>query len=137
MVGVSNATGLREACVAVNGFLSRFPNGTWTDRRALQTPHGHRDIQNMPEHLNHALALGDYRRACGSKTTKGTRPPGWPTKGGRKLRLDMHDKPVSFDARRYHKVETHEGSMGSGCLRAASPCSGDGLPELTIPSLTN
>ena len=23
----------------------------------------------------------------------------------------MHDKPVSFDARRYHKVEPHEGSM--------------------------
>ena len=23
----------------------------------------------------------------------------------------MHVKPVSFDARRYHKVEPHEGSM--------------------------
>ena len=23
----------------------------------------------------------------------------------------MHDKPVSFDARRHHKVEPHEGSM--------------------------
>ena len=23
----------------------------------------------------------------------------------------MHDKPVSFDARRYHMVEPHEGSM--------------------------
>ena len=35
-------------------------------------------------------------------------------KGSRELRrrwLDMHDKPVSFDARRYHKVEPHEGSM--------------------------
>ena len=35
-------------------------------------------------------------------------------KGGRELRgrwLDMHDKPVSFDARRYHKVEPHEGCM--------------------------
>ena len=35
-------------------------------------------------------------------------------KGGRELRgrwLDMHDKPVSFDARRYHMVEPHEGSM--------------------------
>ena len=39
VVGVSNATGLREACNAVNGFLrSRLPNGTWT--RALQSPHG-------------------------------------------------------------------------------------------------
>ena len=25
--------------------------------------------------------------------------------------LDMHDQPVSFDARRYHMVEPHEGSM--------------------------
>ena len=34
--------------------------------------------------------------------------------GPRELRgrwLDMHDKPVSFDARRYHMVEPHEGSM--------------------------
>ena len=35
-------------------------------------------------------------------------------KGGRELRgrwLDMHDKPVSFDAPPYHKVEPHEGCM--------------------------
>ena len=25
--------------------------------------------------------------------------------------MDMHDNPVSFDARRYHQVEPHEGSM--------------------------
>ena len=25
--------------------------------------------------------------------------------------LDMHDKPVSFNARRFHKVEPHEGRM--------------------------
>ena len=36
--------------------------------------------------------------------------------GGRELRgrwLDMHDKPVSFDARRYYKVEPHEGNKFS------------------------
>ena len=63
MVGASNATGLREACAAVNGFLrSRFPKGTWTSIAALFNPRMglHRDIQNMPGHLNHALALGDY-----------------------------------------------------------------------------
>ena len=63
VVGVSNATGLREACAAVNGFLrSRFPSGTWTSIAVLFNPRMglHRDIQNMPGHLNHALALGDY-----------------------------------------------------------------------------
>ena len=63
VVGVSNATSLREACAAVNGFLrSRFPNGTWTSIPVLFNPRMglHRDIQNMPGHLNHALALGDH-----------------------------------------------------------------------------
>ena len=63
VVGVSNATRLREACNAVNGFLrGRFPNGTWTSITVLFNPHMglHRDIQNMPRHSNHALALGDY-----------------------------------------------------------------------------
>ena len=36
VVGVSNATGLREACSAVNHFLkSRFPNGTWSSIAVL------------------------------------------------------------------------------------------------------
>ena len=63
VVGVSNATGLREACAAVNRFLkSRFPQGTWTSIAVLFNPRMglHRDIQNMPGHSNHALALGDY-----------------------------------------------------------------------------
>ena len=63
VVGVSNATGLREACSAVNRFLkSRFPQGTWASIAVLFNPRMglHRDIQNMPGHSNHALALGDY-----------------------------------------------------------------------------
>ncbi|OLP76825.1 hypothetical protein AK812_SmicGene43188 [Symbiodinium microadriaticum] len=63
VVGVSNATGLREACIAVNRFLkSRFPDGTWTSIAVLFNPRMglHRDIQNMPGHWNHALALGEY-----------------------------------------------------------------------------
>ncbi|CAE7405270.1 unnamed protein product [Symbiodinium sp. CCMP2592] len=94
--GVSNATSKRAACTAVNRFLkSRFPNGTWTSIAVLFNPRMglHRDIQNMPGHLNLSLALGasvDRRRR------------GW---------LDMHDKPVSFNARRYHMVEPHQGSM--------------------------
>ena len=63
VVGVSNATGLREACAAVNSFLrSRFPSGSWTSIAVLFNPRMglHRDIQNMPGHSNHALALGEY-----------------------------------------------------------------------------
>ena len=61
--GVSNATAKRTACNAVNHFLkNRFPNSTWTSIAVLFNPRMglHRDIQNMPGHLNHALALGDY-----------------------------------------------------------------------------
>ena len=41
---------------------SRFPQGTWTSIAVLFNPRMglHRDIQNMPGHSNHALALGDY-----------------------------------------------------------------------------
>ena len=79
VVGVSNATGLREACAAVNGFLrSRFPSGTWTSIAVLFNPRMglHRDIQNMPGHSNHALALGDY---TGGRVSP---RPGWPTRRG-------------------------------------------------------
>ena len=63
VVGVSRATGLREACAAVNHFLkSRFQQGTWTSIAVLFNSRMglHRDIQNMPGHSNHALALRDY-----------------------------------------------------------------------------
>eukprot|EP00439_Symbiodinium_sp_Y106_P006127 s8716_g1.t1 len=102
-----------------NGFLkSRFPSGTWTSIAVLFNPRMglHRDIQNMPGHLNHGLALGDFTgRRVWIEDYEGIPRPGWPTKKGeRELRgkwLDLHDKPVSFDARRYHMVEPHESSM--------------------------
>ncbi|OLP85442.1 hypothetical protein AK812_SmicGene33582 [Symbiodinium microadriaticum] len=76
---------LRQACNAVNGFLrGRFPNGTRITRLLWETT---------------------QEGGCGSKTTTETPQPGW------NRWLDMHDKPVSFDARRYHMVEPHEGSM--------------------------
>ncbi|OLQ10984.1 hypothetical protein AK812_SmicGene5193 [Symbiodinium microadriaticum] len=86
VVGVSNATGLRGACIAVNRFLKS------------------------------ALALGEYTggRVWIEDDEGGSTAWLEGKKGGRELRggwLDMHDKPVSFDARRYHKVEPHEGSM--------------------------
>ena len=118
VVGVSNATGLRGACIAVNRFLrTRFPDGTWTSIAVFFNPHMvHRDIQNMPGHSNHALALGEYTggRVWIEDDEGGSTAWLEDKKGGRELRgrwLDMHDKPVSFDARRYHKVEPHEGSM--------------------------
>ena len=119
VVGVSNATGLREACGAVNRFLkSRFPQGTWTSIAVLFNPRMglHRDIQNMPGHSNHALALGDYTGGRVWVEDDEGDSTAWlaDKKGARELRgrwVDMHDKPVSFDARRYHMVEPHEGSM--------------------------
>ena len=119
VVGVSNATSLREACIAVNRFLrTRFPDGTWSSIAVLFNPRMglHRDIQNMPGHSNHALALGKYTGGRVWIEDDEGDSPAWleDKKGGRELRgrwLDMHDKPVSFDARRYHKVEPHEGSM--------------------------
>ena len=104
----------------MNRFLrTRFPDGTWTSIAVLFNPRMglRRDIQNMPGHSNHALALGEYTGGRvwieddeGDSTARLE-----DKKGGRELRgrwLDMHDKPVSFDARRYHKeVEPHEGSM--------------------------
>ena len=105
VVGVSNATG-------------RFPQGTWSSIAVLFNPRMglHRDIQNMPGHSNHALALGDYTGGRVWIEDDEGDCTAWlaDKKGGRELRgrwLDMHDKPVSFDARRYHMVEPHARSM--------------------------
>ena len=59
----------------------------------------HRDIQNMPGHLNHALALGDYTGGRVWIEDDDGDSTAWlaDKKGGRELRgrwLDMHDKPV-------------------------------------------
>ncbi|OLP86677.1 hypothetical protein AK812_SmicGene32204 [Symbiodinium microadriaticum] len=72
--------------------------------------------RTCPGTLNHALALGDYTGERVWIEDDDGDSTAWlaDKKGGRELRgrwLDMHDKPVSFDARRYHKVEPHEGSM--------------------------
>ena len=81
-------------------------------RRALQSAHG-----IAPRHSEHArAALGEYTGGRVWIENDEGDSPAWleDKKGGRELRgrwLDMHDKSVSFDARRYHKVEPHEGSM--------------------------
>ena len=54
--------------------------------------------------------------------------------------LDMHDKPVSFNARRYHKVEPHEGHMwaiAAYTLTAFRRCSDEKREELISLCLCN
>ena len=93
-------------------------SGTWTSIAVLFNPRMglHRDIQNMA-HLNHALALEDYTGGRVWIEDDEGDSTAWlaDKKGGRELRgrwLDMHDKPVSFDARRYHMVEPTRAACG-------------------------
>ena len=116
---LSKASVNEEACVALNHFLrSRFPAATWPSIAVVLNPRIglHRDTLNMIGKPNHAIALGSFtggriwveddhgsspeRRVMKHKTQElwGS----W---------IDMHDKPVSFDARRFHRVEPHEGRM--------------------------
>ena len=76
----------------------------------------HRDMQNMVGKLNHAITLGTFNggrvwivddEGTSIETT---------TKNGkvRELKgtwIDIHDRPMSFNARRFHKIEQHEGHM--------------------------
>ena len=87
----------------------RFPNGTWTSIAVLLNPRIglHRDVQNMVGKLNHALTLGNFTGAkFGLKMMKELQ-----SKNLAKTWIDSHDKPMSFNARRYHKIEPHEGHM--------------------------
>ena len=87
--GISKASEMKRACMAVNHFLrERFPSKTWTSIAVLYNPSMplHRDILNMIGHANHAVALGNFL-------------------------VDMHDAPVTFNARKYHMLEKHRGNM--------------------------
>ena len=116
---LSKASANRAACVALNHFLrSRFPDGTWTSIAVVLNPRIglHRDILNMIGKPNHAIALGsftggriwvedDHGMSPELRVTKRNTQQLWGSW------IDMHDMPVSFDARRFHKVEPHEGRM--------------------------
>ena len=108
MVGVSNATGLRKACAAVNRFLKPLSTGDVdVHRRAVQPPHGSAPQHlELPGHSNHALWRlhrgqvwieddeGDSTTLLEDK------------KGGRELRggwLDMHKNVVSATTLWRHK----------------------------------
>ena len=117
---VSKASSMKEACIAVNRFMRhRFPHGTWTSIAVLLNPRIglHRDMQNMVGKLNHAITLGTFNGGrVWIEDEEGTSIE-TTTKNGkvRELKgtwIDIHDKPMSFNARRFHKIEPHEGHCG-------------------------
>ena len=116
---VSKASSMKEACIAVNRFMrQRFPHGTWTSIAVLLNPRIglHRDMQNMVGKLNHAVTLGTFNGGrVWIEDDEGTSIE-TTTKNGkvRELKgtwIDIHDRPMSFNARRFHKIEQHEGHM--------------------------
>ena len=116
---VSKASSMKEACIAVNRFLRhRFPHGTWTSIAVLLNPRIglHRDMRNMVGKLNHAITLGTFNGGrVWIEDEEGTSIE-TTTKNGkvRELKgtwIDIHDRPTSFNARRFHKIEPHEGHM--------------------------
>ena len=124
---VSKASSMKEACIAVNRFMRhRFPHGTWTSIAVLLNPRIglHRDMQNMVGKLNHAITLGTFNGGrVWIEDEEGTSIE--TTRKNGKVRelkgtwIDIHDKPMSFNARRFHKIEPHEGHMWA--LAACTP----------------
>ena len=96
--------------MAVNHFLrERFPSKTWTSIAVLYNPSMplHRDILNMIGHANHAVALGNFLEGrVWIEDENGQATTVLKTKNGQKLLhgtwIDMHDAPVTFNARKYH-----------------------------------
>ena len=117
--GISKASEMKRACMAVNHFLrERFPSKTWTSIAVLYNPSMplHRDILNMIGHANHAVALGNFLEGrVWIEDENGQATTVLETKNGQKLLhgtwIDMHDAPVTFKARKYHMLEKHRGNM--------------------------
>ena len=112
--GISKASEMKRACMAVNHFLrERFPSKTWTSIAVLYNPSMplHRDILNMIGHANHAVALGNFLEGrVWIEDENGQATTVLETKNGQKLLhgtwIDMHDAPVTFNARKYHMLES-------------------------------
>ena len=117
--GISKASEMKRACMAVNHFLrERFPSKTWTSIAVLYNPSMplHRDILKMIGHANHAVALGNFLEGrVWIEDENGQATTVLETKNGQKLLhgtwIDMHDAPVTFNARKYHMLEKHRGNM--------------------------
>ena len=108
----------KPAWLSTTFLRSRFPGGTWTSLAVVLNPRIglHRDILNMIGKPNHAIALGSFTGGrIWVEDDDGTSPEVRVTKRNTQQLwgswIDMHDEPVSFDARRFHKVEPHEGRM--------------------------
>ena len=108
-----------SACRAVNHFLkSRFQGKTWTSIAILCNPKIglHRDLLNLKGHPNHAITLGSFTGGrVWIEDEKGDAPAEVQMKTKTRSLIgtwhDIHDKPITFDARRFHQVEPHEGHI--------------------------
>ena len=119
IAGISRASDNEAACSAVNHFLrNRFPNGTWTSIAILCNPKigVHRDILNMKGHPNHAITVGSFTGGRVWVEDDDGKHPAQVTLRKKVRPLigtwhDIHDKPITFDARRFHQLEPHLGHM--------------------------
>ena len=73
-------------------------------------------MQNMVGKLNHAITLGTFNGGrVWIEDEEGTSIETTSKNGKvRELKgtwINIHDKPMSFNARRFHKIEQHEGHM--------------------------
>ena len=117
--GITRASSDENACRAVNHFLlSRFPGKIWTSIAILCNPKMglHRDLMNLKGHMNHAVTLGSFSgERVWVEDENGDAPEKVEIKTKTRALLgtwhDIHDKPITFDARRFHQVEPHEGRM--------------------------
>ena len=116
---MSKASAAKEACIALNHFLrDRIPDGKWTSLAVILNLRigFHRDMGNMIGMPNYAIALGRFTGGrVWVEDDQGTSPDEVVMKNKihplRGSWIDMHDQPVCFNARRFHKVEPHEGHM--------------------------
>ena len=117
--GITRTSNDEDVCRAVNHFLkSRFPGKTWTSIAILcNSKMGlHRDLMNLKGHMNHVLTLGSFSRGqVWVEDENGDAPEKVEMKTKTRTLLgtwhDIHDRPITFDARRFHQVEPHEGHM--------------------------
>ena len=75
----------------------------------------HRDLLNLKDHPNHAITLGSFAGRVWVEDENGHVPAEVQMKHKTRALIgtwhDIHDKPSTFDARRFHQVEPHEGHM--------------------------
>ena len=114
--GISKASEMKQACLAVNHFLKeRFPSKTWTSIAVLYNPSVllRRDILNMIGHANHAIALGNLLEGRvwiedeNATTTLETKNGQKPLRG---TWIDMHDTSTRGNSNGGKTSRQHVGS---------------------------